>query len=111
MLSNFSVISIMVLTILTVFLVVLPLLLPPLPPPPLVLLFVPVLIMAVLILLAFSPLSQFPDMASTRAKLPCGLAQVARAHYLPKLELLRWSCLWLLGSPLAKAPPQRWKCS
>ncbi|CAL9025208.1 unnamed protein product [Prunus brigantina] len=50
----------MILTILTVFLVVLPLVLPPLPPPPLVLLFVPVLIMAVLVLVAFSPLPRVP---------------------------------------------------
>ncbi|TQE05894.1 hypothetical protein C1H46_008577 [Malus baccata] len=63
MLRYFSIISVMFLIVLTVFLVVLPLLLPPLPPPPLVLLFIPVLIMAVLILLAFSHLSQVPNMA------------------------------------------------
>lgn len=60
MFKYFSIISVMILTILTVFLVVLPLVLPPLPPPPLVLLFVPVLIMAVLVLVAFSPLPRVP---------------------------------------------------
>lgn len=55
MFKYFRLVSIMVMVVVTVFLLVLPLVLPPLPPPPLLLLLVPVLIMAALVFLAFSP--------------------------------------------------------
>lgn len=55
--------SIMILALLTLFLLVLPLVLPPLPPPPSMLLFVPVFILLLLFLLAFSP-STLPNMAA-----------------------------------------------
>lgn len=55
MFRYFRLVSIMVMVVVTVFLLVLPLVLPPLPPPPLLLLLVPVLIMAALVFLAFSP--------------------------------------------------------
>ncbi|KAI7980680.1 hypothetical protein LOK49_Contig120G00002 [Camellia lanceoleosa] len=60
----FSLRSLMVMAVLTVSLLVLPVVLPPLPPPPLMLLLIPVFIMAVLILLAFTP-SQVPNVAIT----------------------------------------------
>ncbi|GAY65398.1 hypothetical protein CUMW_240810 [Citrus unshiu] len=47
--------------VLLVLLLLLPLVLPPLPPPPLILLLIPVLIMAVLFFLAFSPALQEPN--------------------------------------------------
>ncbi|KAI6673692.1 hypothetical protein NL676_001598 [Syzygium grande] len=55
MVKYFSARSVVLLALLAISLLVLPLVLPPLPPPPALLLFVPVLIMSVLILLAFSP--------------------------------------------------------
>ncbi|TKY62676.1 hypothetical protein E2542_SST12534 [Spatholobus suberectus] len=54
--------SVLVLAFLTLSILLLPLVLPPLPPPPLLLLFVPVFILLVLFLLAFSP-STLPNMA------------------------------------------------
>lgn len=56
---NARVVAIMV--ALTLSLLLLPLVLPPLPPPPVMILFIPVLIMALLVLLAFSP-SQVPNL-------------------------------------------------
>ncbi|KAK2988895.1 hypothetical protein RJ640_007315, partial [Escallonia rubra] len=55
MCKYFSLTALTMMVILTVSLSVLPLVLPPLPPPPYMLLFVPVLIMALLVFLAFSP--------------------------------------------------------
>ncbi|KAK3011741.1 hypothetical protein RJ639_011456 [Escallonia herrerae] len=64
MCKYFSLTALTVMVILTVSLSVLPLVLPPLPPPPYMLLFVPVLIMALLVFLAFSP-SKAPNVPST----------------------------------------------
>ncbi|XP_027338288.1 protein ORGAN SIZE RELATED 1-like [Abrus precatorius] len=58
--------SVMLLVVLTFFILVLPVMLPPLPPPPLMLLLVPVFIMALLFLLAFSP-SKVPTLAVVAA--------------------------------------------
>ncbi|KAL6997643.1 hypothetical protein U1Q18_007770 [Sarracenia purpurea var. burkii] len=60
MFKYFSLRFAVAMAVLTVFLVVLPLVLPSLPPPPLILLVVPVLIMALLTLLAFSS-SEVPN--------------------------------------------------
>ncbi|KAL6997645.1 hypothetical protein U1Q18_007772 [Sarracenia purpurea var. burkii] len=62
MIKCFSWRSAAVMAVLTVALLVLPLVLPPLPPPPSMLLLVPILIMAVLFLLAFSR-SKLPNVA------------------------------------------------
>ncbi|PSS34977.1 Biotin synthase [Actinidia chinensis var. chinensis] len=64
MCKYFSLRSALVMVVLTVSLLVLPLVLPPLPPPPVELFLVPILIMAVLILLACSP-SNIPNVAVT----------------------------------------------
>ncbi|QCD97009.1 hypothetical protein DEO72_LG6g1719 [Vigna unguiculata] len=53
--------SVLILALLTLSILLLPLVLPPLPPPPLLLLFLPVFILLVLFLLAFSP-STLPNM-------------------------------------------------
>lgn len=62
--TNLSSRAIFTMVFLTISLLVLPLVLPPLPPPPLMLLFVPVLLMALLVFLAFTP-SQLPNVAIT----------------------------------------------
>lgn len=56
--------SVAIMVLLTISLLVLPAMLPPLPPPPAVLLFVPVLLMAFLVLLALSS-GQIPKVVVT----------------------------------------------
>ena len=62
--SYFSVQSLLVLICLTVSLLILPLILPPLPPPPLMTLLLPIGILAVLMILAFTP-SNLQDITNT----------------------------------------------
>ncbi|CAA2952349.1 Hypothetical predicted protein [Olea europaea subsp. europaea] len=62
MFRNSALGGVLVMVIFTLSLLVLPLVLPPLPPPPPLFLLVPVLIMAMLIFLAFSP-SQVPNVS------------------------------------------------
>lgn len=52
----FGVRSTMFMVVVSIGLVVLPLVLPPLPPPPMVLMLVPLFLMSLLLMLAFSPL-------------------------------------------------------
>ncbi|KAI4378439.1 hypothetical protein MLD38_015919 [Melastoma candidum] len=61
--------SVSILVVIMISLLVLPSLLPPLAPPPAVLLLVPVLLMAFLVLLAFSP-GQFPNASALAAAPP-----------------------------------------